>query len=267
MNLPRQRSGFQITKGVLRSLMRLLFRVTFHGDANEFVNERTLIVANHESFLDGLLLALFLPVDATYVVHTTVARNPLIRWCLRFIPHLLVDSTSPLAIKLICKLVESGKPVVIFPEGRLTVTGSLMKVYDGAAFIAAKTGAVVVPTRIEGAGYSYFGRLAGIYPLKLFPKITVTVLPRRTIPIPAPWGPCSACSISSISLSISCCVFSVRRRTAIDWSSRTSSKTDQPTWRASSPDKYCWPKMAYPSLPATPHYSVLDRHICLQLRI
>jgi acyl-[acyl-carrier-protein]-phospholipid O-acyltransferase / long-chain-fatty-acid--[acyl-carrier-protein] ligase len=149
------------------------------------MNERTLIVANHESFIDGLLLAVFLPVQATFVVHTTVARNPLNAWMLRFIPHLLVDSTSPLAIKIICKLVETGAPVVIFPEGRLTVTGSLMKVYDGAAFIAAKTGAMVVPTHIDGAGRSYFGRLAGIYPLKLFPKITITVLPPRKIEMPA----------------------------------------------------------------------------------
>jgi len=143
-----------------------------------------LIVANHESLIDGLLLAVFLPVQATFVVHTTVARNPLNAWMLRFIPHLLVDSTSPLAMKIICKLVETGTPVVIFPEGRLTVTGSLMKVYDGAAFIAAKTGATVVPTHIDGAGRSYFGRLAGIYPLKLFPKITITVLPPRKIAMP-----------------------------------------------------------------------------------
>jgi acyl-[acyl-carrier-protein]-phospholipid O-acyltransferase/long-chain-fatty-acid--[acyl-carrier-protein] ligase len=174
----------RLLKAILRGVTRVLFRVTMRGDATSFTNPRTLIVANHESFLDGLLLGLFLPVEATFVVHTTVARNPVIAWLLRFIPHLAVDSTSPLSIKLICKLVESGKPVIIFPEGRLTVTGSLMKVYDGAAFIAAKTGAVIVPTRIEGAGHSYFGRLAGIYPLKLFPKITITVLPRRQIAMP-----------------------------------------------------------------------------------
>jgi acyl-[acyl-carrier-protein]-phospholipid O-acyltransferase/long-chain-fatty-acid--[acyl-carrier-protein] ligase len=162
-----------------------MFRVRVHGESGQFANDRTLIVANHESFLDGLLLGLFLPVTATFVVHTTVARNPFFGFLLRYIPHLAVDSTSPLAIKLICKLVESGKPVIIFPEGRLTVTGSLMKVYDGAAFIAAKTGAAVVPVRIEGAGRSYFGRLSGIYPLKMFPMITITVMKRRQIPMPA----------------------------------------------------------------------------------
>jgi acyl-[acyl-carrier-protein]-phospholipid O-acyltransferase / long-chain-fatty-acid--[acyl-carrier-protein] ligase len=176
--------GRRLVRRLLQIVTRVLFRVRVHGDTSKFLNERTLIVANHESFIDGLLLAVFLPVQATFVVHTTVARNPLNAWILRFIPHLLVDSTSPLAMKIICKLVETGTPVVIFPEGRLTVTGSLMKVYDGAAFIAAKTGATVVPTHIDGAGRSYFGRLAGIYPLKLFPKITITVLPPRKIAMP-----------------------------------------------------------------------------------
>jgi acyl-[acyl-carrier-protein]-phospholipid O-acyltransferase / long-chain-fatty-acid--[acyl-carrier-protein] ligase len=176
--------GRRFARRVLQFVTRVVFRIRVHGDTSKFLNERTLIVANHESFIDGLLLAVFLPVQATFVVHTTVARNPLNAWMLRFIPHLLVDSTSPLAMKIICKLVETGTPVVIFPEGRLTVTGSLMKVYDGAAFIAAKTGAMVVPTHIAGAGRSYFGRLAGIYPLKLFPKITITVLPPRKIAMP-----------------------------------------------------------------------------------
>ena len=177
--------GTVVVRAGLRILLNVLFRVTIAGSAEVFQNPRTLIVANHESFLDGLLLAVFLPVDATFVVHTEVTKNPWMRWMLRFVPHFVVDSTSPLAIKLICRLVESGKPVVIFPEGRLTVTGSLMKVYDGAGFIAARTGATVIPVRIEGAGRSYFGRLAGVYPRKVFPKIAITILSRRAITMPA----------------------------------------------------------------------------------
>ena len=176
--------GSGVLKWLLRGLTRCLFRVTLRGDMGQFDNPRTLIVANHESYLDGLLLGLFLPVDATFVIHKEVLRNPLVAWFMRFIPHLAVDSASPLAIKLVCKLVESGRPVVIFPEGRLTVTGSLMKVYDGAAFVAAKTAATIIPIRLEGAGQSYFGRLAGIYPLRLLPKIAITILSRRHIAMP-----------------------------------------------------------------------------------
>ena len=171
-------------KTILRVLLKVLFRVELHGDPAALINERTLIVANHESFLDGLLIGLMMPVDAVFVVHSQIARRPLFAIMLRFVKHLAVDSTSPLAMKQIVRLVESGQPVVIFPEGRITRTGSLMKVYDGAAFVAAKTGATIVPVRIDGAARSYFGRLAGVYPRKLFPKVSIAIQPRRHIPMP-----------------------------------------------------------------------------------
>ena len=171
-------------KIILKLVCQLFFRVELRGDITTFNNAKTLVVANHESFIDGLLLGLSMPVHAVFIVHTQIAKRPLFRFLLRFIPHLLVDSTSPLAMKQIIKLVDSGQTVVIFPEGRITKTGSLMKVYDGAAFVAAKTGATIVPVRIDGAARSYFGRLAGIYPRKIFPKVTISILPRRAIPMP-----------------------------------------------------------------------------------
>ena len=171
-------------KILLRAFLKVLFRIELSGDPSAFINERTLIVANHESFLDGLLIGLMMPVDAVFVVHSQIARRPLFAFMLRFVKHLAVDSTSPLAMKQIVRLVESGQPVVIFPEGRITRTGSLMKVYDGAAFVAAKTGATIVPVRIDGAARSYFGRLAGVYPRKLFPKVSIAIQPRRHIPMP-----------------------------------------------------------------------------------
>ena len=171
-------------KVILRTLLKVLFRVERTGDMDVFQNERTLIVANHESFLDGLLIGLLVPVNAIFVVHSQIANHPFFAFLLRFVPHLAVDSTSPLAMKQIVKLVESGQPVVIFPEGRITKTGSLMKVYDGAAFVAAKTGATIVPIRIDGASRSYFGRLAGVYPRKFFPKVSISIQPRRSIPMP-----------------------------------------------------------------------------------
>jgi acyl-[acyl-carrier-protein]-phospholipid O-acyltransferase/long-chain-fatty-acid--[acyl-carrier-protein] ligase len=170
-------------KTMLQWLFRVLFRVTVKGEMPSR-QERLLVVANHESFLDGLLLGLFLPFRATFVVHTTVLKNFWFRLILSQVPHLAVDPTSPLAMKKVIKLLEAGEPVVIFPEGRITLTGSLMKVYDGPGFVAAKTEATILPVRIDGPARSYFSRLSGNYPRSLFPKVTLSILSATTIPMP-----------------------------------------------------------------------------------
>src|SRR3954465_5028955 len=147
---------------IVRVITRLLFGVTVRGDLQK--HEKLLIVANHTSFIDGILLGAFLPLKPTYLVNTTIAKLWYFRIGLQFLPHLVVDSTSPLAIKAVIGLLDAGTPVVIFPEGRITVTGTMMKVYDGPAFAAAKTGATVVPVHISGAVYTYASRMSGDFP-------------------------------------------------------------------------------------------------------
>jgi acyl-[acyl-carrier-protein]-phospholipid O-acyltransferase/long-chain-fatty-acid--[acyl-carrier-protein] ligase len=168
---------------LLRGVCRLLFRVRVTGLENVPNEDRLLIIANHESFLDGLLLGLFLPKRATFVVHTGVLKHFFFRLWLKMTPHLSVDPASPLAMKKVIQRLNAGENVVIFPEGRITLTGALMKVYDGPGFVAAKTGVKILPVRVEGAAQSYFGRLSDAHPRKLLPKVTLTILPPTQIQI------------------------------------------------------------------------------------
>lgn len=172
----------RLIKLFLKAMLRLLFRVRVNGVFPQHEGERLLIVANHESFLDGLLLGAFLPVNPVFVVNSGIAKRPLFRAVLSLVDYLPVDPTNPLAIRRVVKLLESRRPVVIFPEGRITITGGLMKVYDGPAFAAARSGATIVPVRIDGASRTWFSRMSGRYPKSLFPKLTLSVLDSQRIP-------------------------------------------------------------------------------------
>ncbi|WP_018150414.1 bifunctional acyl-ACP--phospholipid O-acyltransferase/long-chain-fatty-acid--ACP ligase [Leeia oryzae] len=173
-----------VLRPVLRFLFSVLFRVEIRGHKHLFNHQKQLIIANHQSFLDGLLLGLFLPIKPMFIVNSGIARQRMFRWMLAMVDYMTVEPTHPMAMKQILRLVESGRPVVIFPEGRITVTGSLMKVYEGPAFVAAKTGATLCPVQIDGATRSYFSRLPGTHPKRLFPKITLTFQPPTMMAMP-----------------------------------------------------------------------------------
>ncbi len=177
-------SAVPLIRVLLRFVVRLVLRVWFRVEVRGTMaaHDRLLIVSNHQSLLDGILLGAFLPMIPVPVLHSTIVRHWFVRLGMRLFEHLVVETGHPLAMKTVIELIERGRPVLIFPEGRVTVTGSLMKVYEGPAFVAAKTGATVVPVHIDGAVYSIFSRMKGDFPRRLFPRIAITIHPPVVIP-------------------------------------------------------------------------------------
>ncbi|KER01927.1 acyl-CoA synthetase (AMP-forming)/AMP-acid ligase II [Photorhabdus temperata subsp. temperata Meg1] len=168
----------------LKLVFRLMFRLTIEGDIKQFTYPKCLITPNHVSFLDGVLLTLFLPVKPVFAVYSNIANRGFMKWVRRYVEIVPLDPINPMAVRGLVKEIGKGRPIVVFPEGRITVTGSLMKIYDGAAFIAAVSGAMVVPVRIEGLEQTIFSRLKGIFKLHLFPKVTIKILPATQLPMP-----------------------------------------------------------------------------------
>ncbi|HEX4894248.1 MAG TPA: acyl-[ACP]--phospholipid O-acyltransferase, partial [Hyphomicrobiaceae bacterium] len=166
---------------------RFLFKVFLRLEVKGLENipkegERVLIAPNHVSLLDGALMHAILPGHAAFAVDTGIAQAWWAKPFLKLINALTIDPTKPLATRHLVQIVKEGRTVVIFPEGRITVTGGLMKVYDGTAMIADKADAWVVPVRIEGPERSPFSRLSRTKNRRaLFPKTTITVLPARKL--------------------------------------------------------------------------------------
>jgi len=101
---------------------------------------------------------------------------------MKLIKAYTLDPTRPLAARALINEVKDGQALVIFPEGRLTVTGGLMKVYDGTAMIADKSDAWIVPVRIDGLERSPWSYMKKSQTRKVwFPKVTVTILPKRKL--------------------------------------------------------------------------------------
>lgn len=169
-------------KALLRLILRICYRVEINGAEHlKQFDQRTMVVSNHTSFLDAVLFYAFLPVPATFAINTHIANSWIGKLASPFSNLFALDPTNPLSIRSLIHRVKKGGCVVIFPEGRITVTGALMKVYQGPGLVADKTQASILPIRIEGAQYTPFSRLRGLVQLRWFPKITLHVQAPRSL--------------------------------------------------------------------------------------
>ena len=160
---------------LLAWLIRILFRLKIDHRERLVFDGPTIIMPNHVSFLDALLLYLMLPPSVWFVVNTEIAARPWVALALRFCNHVKIDNRNPYSLRTIINVVRDGNPVVLFPEGRISNTGGLMKMYTGAALIAWKTSARVYPVILRGPEYSFFSRITDKVIPQWLPQIRIFI--------------------------------------------------------------------------------------------
>lgn len=154
-----------LSKGAFKVETKGLEKLTFSGP--------TIIMPNHTSLVDVAVLADQLPDDVWFVSNTEIAKK--YEWFMKGRNILTVDPMNPYSVREMVKVVNEGKPLVIFPEGRITITGGLMKIYEGTGYIAMKTGATIYPVTIDGLERSVFSYLKGKTKRSLTPKVNVLI--------------------------------------------------------------------------------------------
>jgi len=170
---------------LVRFLMRLCFRVEVLGLENfEKAGARVLVIANHISKIDALLLSAFLPGRILFATRAEIAHRWWLKPYWRIGDDYSLDQENPMTAKKMVEALKLGQRCMIFPEGRMTTTGGLMKVYESPGMIADKAGASILSIRIDGLQYSLFSGLRGVVRRRLFPKVTLTVLPATALSLP-----------------------------------------------------------------------------------
>ncbi|CAO4839136.1 MAG: Bifunctional protein Aas [Holosporales bacterium] len=160
---------------MLQFIFSTFFRVDIKGYENiKKAGRRSIIIANHASFLDGLLLFAYLPFNTAFVIYHQYAYR-WFAWISKGVKIFFIDPQQPMVMKQIVQHLKSDHRVVIFPEGRMTSTGSLMKINEGPAFLADCAGATILPIRIDGVEHSRLTRLKGKIKRRMFPKITLHI--------------------------------------------------------------------------------------------
>ncbi len=172
---------------LIRALCRALFRLEVVGQENlEPTGRPNVIAIDHVSSLDAPIVFSLIDAPPLFALDPACVDGWPARLFLRFAEARLIDPARPLAARGLAREVRSGRRLAVFLDSQAAITGRSMKTYDVAALIAEKSGALVTPVHLAGAERTFFSCVSAAYVgRRLFPKVTVTVLPPRRLATPA----------------------------------------------------------------------------------
>lgn len=154
---------YRINRWIIKQYFRFFHRLTIMGIHNPF-HGKAILAPNHASYFDPPLVGVAWPEELHYLAKASLFNNRFNKWLLsKLNAHPVQENGDIDSLRMICKLLEEGKQVVIFPEGIRTKTGELQKIKSGIAMLAIRTNSPIIPVYIKGS-YKAFPRN------KRFPK-------------------------------------------------------------------------------------------------
>jgi acyl-[acyl-carrier-protein]-phospholipid O-acyltransferase/long-chain-fatty-acid--[acyl-carrier-protein] ligase len=167
---------------LLRFLLRLCFRFRAYNLEPLGTPGPVLLIPNHVSWLDWLFLGSVLGDDWKFVTSSATADAS---WLHRRIMTgkrtFPVDPQSPYALRAMEQHLDRGGRLVLFAEGRISLTGSLMKLFEGTGFLVRRADAQVITCYLRGANRIRWVRHSGWR--KWFPRVSVHFSDVRRPPV------------------------------------------------------------------------------------
>ncbi|HVT27873.1 MAG TPA: lysophospholipid acyltransferase family protein [Lacipirellulaceae bacterium] len=134
------------------AISQVWFRYRFIGKGHVPVNGPVLLVSNHQSHLDPVLVGLACPRQLKYLARQGLFFWPFSLW-IRSLGAVPIDRERGAigGIRVTLDLLKRGNAVLVFPEGSRTPDGKLHEFLSGFCLLARRGGAAIVPVAIEGA--------------------------------------------------------------------------------------------------------------------
>lgn len=157
------RLGWFVARAIVRAIFVYVFRGRIFGVNHVPVRGGVLLVSNHQSFFDPVLLSLGLPRETHHMARDTLFNKrrfaTLIRWLNAF--PVKRGSADLGAIREAVKRLRDGQLVIVYPEGTRTRDGEVGPMHAGIMLMARRAGVPVVPALVCGA-YEVWPRSASL---------------------------------------------------------------------------------------------------------
>lgn len=144
---------YKFIQGIGRILTTLLFELQTCGLENVPRTGGALLLANHQSYLDPVLVGVRLRRPITFMADSDLFKNPLFGWFISNLHAFPVrqGKGDVGAIKQAIQLLHDGHMLNVFPEGARSADGEIAKIQSGVALILRRADVPIVPVLVDGA--------------------------------------------------------------------------------------------------------------------
>lgn len=145
---------YVVARSVCRGILKVLRRWEIHGRENMPAEGGIVIVANHNSLWDPVIVGCAFDRNVRYMAKEELYQvNPMFTWLLRKLLTFPVKrgQADRAALKHALEILKGGGIIGLFPEGSRSKSGDIQEARNGAAMLAIKSGAAILPVGVKGA--------------------------------------------------------------------------------------------------------------------
>ncbi|MBS0624795.1 MAG: (d)CMP kinase [Verrucomicrobia bacterium] len=148
---PRMKFAYWIVLSAARWFFKLFFRLKIYG-TEHFRPGAGIIAANHASFYDPEVVSISCPEEVHFLAKESLFKIPLFGRFIRTLNAHPVsrDASDAATFRLIIQLLQHGKKVILFPEGRRSPDGEIHELEKGLPFLVQKAKCKIFPVYVAG---------------------------------------------------------------------------------------------------------------------